>query len=97
MAVSRYSRVPRIQEGFAIGTSTVSDVIRQAVKTGRVSYTTHVVREGERLDTLSGSFYGTGSYWWILAAASGIGWGLQLPAGTVVYVPDLSSILQLVR
>jgi hypothetical protein len=64
---------------------------------GQLSYTVKILKEGERLDTLAGSMYGDAGYWWVLAAASGIGWGLQVPPGTVIYIPNLSEVLQYVR
>lgn len=48
----------------------------------------------DRLDTLAGSIYGNAKYWWILAAASDIGWGLQAPPGTVLNIIDLESLAQ---
>lgn len=87
----------RLDGGTTIGTSLAHFVVRDAVNTGRISYTTRTLREAERLDTLAGSLYGDAGYWWVLAAASGIGWGLQVPPGTVINVPDLTEVLQLIR
>jgi nucleoid-associated protein YgaU len=50
----------------------------------------------ERLDTIAGVAYGDGRYWWVLAAASNIGWGLQVPPGTIIRIPDLSQVAALV-
>lgn len=96
MAVSRYTRVMRINDGRSLGTSSAHIAVRSAIVNGTISYTTRVLREAERLDTLAGSLYGDASYWWVLAAASGIGWGLQVPAGTVITVPDINQVLQIV-
>jgi hypothetical protein len=41
----------------------------------------------ERLDIIAGELYGDASLWWIIAAASGIGWGMQCPPGTVLDIP----------
>ena len=50
--------------------------------------------QSTRLDHLASQFYGNSSYWWIIAAASGIGWGMQVPAGTIVRIPqNLAQIL----
>jgi len=43
--------------------------------------------EAERLDVIAGRVYGDGRLWWIIAAASGIGWWLQVPAGTRLVIP----------
>ena len=63
-----------------------------------MSYSTITLKEGQRLDILAGQRYGDASLWWIIAAASGIGWGLQVPPGTIVRVPkNLSDILAIIR
>jgi len=36
---------------------------------------------------LAGAIYQSSTYWWVIAAASGIGWGLQVPPGTVLRIP----------
>jgi hypothetical protein len=96
MAFSRYARTPRLDLGSQLGTSRAVESIRSAIKDGRLPYEQIVVRGAERLDTLAGSVYGDSRYWWVLAAASDIGWGLQIPVGTVINIPDLSAIAQLV-
>ena len=55
--------------------------------------TLYTTKEGERLDQIAGKFYDDGRYWWVIAAASNIGWWLQVPTGTRLIVPlDLSEI-----
>ena len=52
------------------------------------------MQEGERLDTIAGKIYGDSNYWWVIAAASGIGWPLQVPPGTLLRIPeDLGAVL----
>lgn len=97
MSLSRYSRVQRLAGGTMIGTSETHVAIRDAVKQGRISYTTRFLKQGERLDTLAGSLYGDATLGWIIAAASSIGWQLQVPPNTLIIIPDLSQVLQLVR
>lgn len=96
MAISRYATLNGPVRGTT-SMSTVNSVIRKGVASGAISATTTVLEEGRRLDQISGQAYGTGYYWWVIAAASGIGWGLQVPAGTIIVVPtDLSEVLSLV-
>tara|TARA_A100001011_G_scaffold262256_1_gene270761 strand:+ start:5119 stop:5412 length:294 start_codon:yes stop_codon:yes gene_type:complete len=87
MAISRNSFVKKIRGGRYFGTSLASTIIFNAVENGNLSYTVIETREKQRLDHLSGSVYGDSSYWWIIAAASGIGWGLQIPPGTIIRIP----------
>lgn len=96
MAFSRYARSPLLNLGEQYGTSLAPTTIRQAIAAGTIKTREMVVRGNERLDTLAGSIYGESRYWWILAAASDIGWGLQVPAGTIIRIPDLNDVAQLV-
>ena len=52
----------------------------------------HVWRTGDRFFKLAHKYYGDSSLWWIIAAASGIGWGLQCPPGTSFLMQGLVSI-----
>jgi nucleoid-associated protein YgaU len=97
MALRRYTRSPIIKSGRQFGTSSAARSIFNAVENNVIRVTLHVVQEGERLDVIAGKFYGDGRKWWIIAAASGIGWGLQVPPGTRLRIPsDLSQISALV-
>jgi len=96
MPFSRYARTPRIDFGAQFGTSFAIQHIRAAIKDGKLPVKTVILRGAERLDTLAGSFYGDASYWWVLAAASDIGWGLQVPPGTIIKVPELAAVARLV-
>ena len=40
------------------------------------------------MDIIAHSEYGDGRLWWVIAAASGIGWGLQVPPGTIIKMPS---------
>ena len=67
--------------------------IRAAVKKGKLSVTSRVVKEGERLDQIAHDEYGDARLWWVIAAASSIGWWMQIPAGTFLKIPtDLSQV-----
>ncbi len=97
MALSRYNRSTLIALGAQYGTSTVSHVIRTGIKQGSISIVKQIVLNGvERLDTIANFEFGDGRYWWVIAAASDIGWGMQLPAGTVLNIPSLKDVIRLV-
>jgi hypothetical protein len=97
MTFSRYARCPILNFGSQYGTSRAREAIQAAIKTGQLTSTQmYIVRGAERLDTIAGEVYGDSSYWWVLAAASGIGWGLQVPPGTVITVCDLGAVAALV-
>ena len=96
MAYSRYTRTPIIGAGRQYGTSYASTIINKAVNGGTLSFKTHVTRSDERLDIIAGRFYGHAGYWWVIAAASGIGWGLQVPPGIMLKIPDLGGVTGLV-
>ena len=95
MAIRRYSRAPQLALGTRYGTSDAIVKIRQGVSLGIVQVKTLVLAQGQRLDTVAGQEYGDGSLWWIIAAASDIGWAPQAPPGTILRVPiNLSAVAQ---
>jgi hypothetical protein len=96
MTVNRYNRSVTLAQGVQYGTSEAHTIVRQAIKNNELHVETMVLRGFERLDTLAGKLYGDSRYWWILAASSDIGWGLQVPPGTVILVPILADVLKLV-
>ena len=87
MAFSRYTFSKRSNKGNTIHSSK-GYRIYYAAKTGAISTKIHILEEGERLDQLAGLAYGDGSLWWIISAASGIGWALQVPPGTRLIIPS---------
>lgn len=96
MATSRYTYTPRFDQGRGIGTWLGVSKIFDAVEQGQIETTTVVLTQGQRLDHLAGQHYGNSSYWWVIAAASGIGWALQCPEGTVLRIPkNLELALQI--
>ena len=72
------------------GLSTAKSVprIRRAVTRGQLSVKTRALKEGERLDQIAAQEYGDSRLWWIIAAASNIGWWLQIPPGTLLTIPS---------
>jgi len=98
MAFSRYNFTPRTVNGRGLITPELSNEIYQRVKLGQISVTPYMLKESERLDHIAYKKLGDASLWWVLAAASGIGWGLQCPPGTLVNIPtSMSEIYGLSR
>ena len=84
--------------GKMYGTSQAVNVLRARIADGTINIVSVVTSSGyERLDTIAGAAYGDGRYWWVLATASDIGWGMQVPPGTIIKIPDLSALLAFVK
>ena len=96
MSFSRYARTPLLNLGEQYGTAQGVATIRAAIAAGTIKTRETVLRGVDRLDTLAGAIYGDGRYYWVLAAASGIGWGLQVPPGTIIVIPDLNDVAALI-
>jgi hypothetical protein len=92
----RYDSTPKIKGGRQRGTSTTVATIRSAVSSGRISYREIVMQEDQRLDVLAGIEYGDSTLWWVIAAASNIGWGLQVPADTLIRIPRLVDVQKVI-
>ena len=93
MAFSRYENDQTARGGKILATNQTLQNIRDGVQNGTITTTAFVLTETDRIDTLAGRIYGDGRLWWVIAAASGIGWWLQVPAGTRIVVPtDLSEV-----
>jgi hypothetical protein len=88
----RYADSTVYEFGRARGASRSPGVVYDAVATGLVTAQERVTQEGERLDTIAGESYGDASLWWIIAAASGIGWALQVPPGTRLLIPNRQQV-----
>ena len=88
MALRRYTRTSKIKAGKMYATPRGAYRIYSAVKKGRLGYKRYVTSDAERLDIIAGKNYGNAKLWWIIAAASGIGWALQVPPGTVLKIPN---------
>ena len=86
--IGRYTLSRRIEDGKAIAPSKASAILYRAALSTALPVSLRVLEEGERLDTISFEVYGTSSFWWIIAGASGIGWGLQVPPGTLLKIPN---------
>ncbi len=86
MPLSRYA-FTRTIEGTYKSSGRVSSKIYKAVENGFIDCHVLVLEEGQRIETIAGLSYGDSSLWWVIAAASGVGWALQAPPGTVLRVP----------
>lgn len=93
MATSRYQNDDQISFGNQLATPKLVYALREGVRDGSIPVVRQIVMTGsDRLDTLAGVIYEDAKYWWVLAAASNIGWGLQAPPGTVLNIVRLSDI-----
>jgi len=93
---SRYDSSTVYEFGKSKGASKSPVKIYDAVQAGVVSSNVYVLQEGDRLDTLAGKFYNDSTLWWIIAAASGIGWALQVPPGTRLLIPNLQQVNRII-
>lgn len=89
--------IKRYKEGILNGkgrkTASAVSNIRNAVRLKRISVIDVILKDGERLDILAAKHYGDARLWWVIAAASNIGWWMQVPPGTAVKIPtDISQI-----
>ncbi len=92
-SIRRYARSPTLKGGSIFGTGRAGIAIYTAAQNGGLKVEQRQMKGGERLDVIAGRFYGDSSLWWVIAAASGIGWGLQVPPGVVISIPtDLSQV-----
>lgn len=96
MALRRYARTTILGVNKYYGTSRTIQVIREGIANGAIDFTESFLHEGERLDTIAGRVYGDSSLWWIIAAASGIGWMFQVPPGTLLKIPKKEDVSKLV-
>lgn len=87
MSISRYSYVDFFNDGNAISNSDCVEAINKGIDSGTIDFDLITLAGAQRLDIIAGQYYGDSSFWWIIAAASGIGWSLQLPPGTLLRIP----------
>jgi len=91
--ISRYTNNSRIGLGRQLGTPENTLKLRTGIKNGSIPIIKTLIATGtDRLDSLAGTIYGDAKYWWVLAASSGIGWGLQISPGTIINIVNLSDI-----
>ena len=93
--VSRYTLNSNRFDEF--GTSkNINSNIYKGVQNGTIIHRLHITKKGDRLDRIAFNEYKDAKLWWIIAAASGIGWWLQVTEGIELKIPtDLSQIERL--
>jgi hypothetical protein len=97
MPTSRYTYVQRIN-GERVATTDITSRIYFACNDRLIDFNEYPLKERQRLDHIAAQAYGDGTLWWIVASASGVGWSLQCPAGTILRVPlNLNQIYDLLR
>jgi hypothetical protein len=97
MATSRYTFTQRLG-GDRVSTTDMGSRIYFAAQRNEIGYNVTKLVELQRLDHVAAKAYGDGTLWWVIAAASGIGWSMQCPAGTVLLIPsDLNQIFSLIK
>ena len=89
----RYNRDQQIA-GRKLQTAKAVNNLRRAQQFGLIKTFTVVITESKRLDHLAEEYLGSSQDWWILAALSGIGWGMQIPPGTIIHIPKSISTVQ---
>jgi hypothetical protein len=89
MSLERYARTPIFGTNTMYGTSFAIPTIRTNIELGNIRVTEIVSREKERLDILTGKIYGDAKLFWLIAAASNIGFTTQVPPGTVLRIPNI--------
>ena len=94
MALARYNRDRYIRGGRLRQTASTIRIIRDLMINGKLATRTYVCKENERLDHLAAKFLGDSRDWWVLAATSGIGWGLQVPPGTRILIPRSMTVIR---
>ncbi len=93
--MSRYNGTSVLEAGTRYGTSSTVHTIRSAISAGTLPFNEITIAGNQRLDVLAGIYYDDSSLWWILAAASNIGWGMQVPPGTTIKIPHLDKVRKL--
>lgn len=94
--MNRYASAPLISIGRARGTSDAIHNVRVGISAGTVRFTARTLQESQRLDVIAGIEYGDSRLWWMIAAASNIGWSLQVPAGTLLRIPDIQDVSRVI-
>lgn len=90
MLTTRYSEPSNFKGGLQ-SARTVAN-IRARIQNGSLATTNRILKQGERLDNVAQEVYGDGRLWWVIAAASNIGWCWQVSEGTLLKIPALGDV-----
>ena len=96
MPINRYRNASLVNAGVARGASNATSAIYAGIENGLISSKSRTFQEGERLDIIAGEEYNDSTLWWVIAAASGIGWGLQVPPGTNIVIPSIDDVTKVI-
>ena len=89
----RYKRDQRIGGGLLQSAQSVA-ILRRAKDFGLLNLREVILKESQRLDHIAFKELGDPHAWWIIAALSDFGWGMQLPAGTILKIPLNLQVIQ---
>jgi len=92
--IGRYENSDIFAFGVSYGTSYISRQIIEGIANGSIKYSESYLQQGERLDVLAGQAYGDGRLYWVICAASGIGFASQVPPGTIIKTPNLPDAIR---
>ena len=92
MGISRYAFTQRL-DANTMATSDISSRIYIGCVRGIIPCSSYTLRAGERLDHVAARAFGDEKLWWIIAAASGIGWALQVTPGTQLRIPTNINVI----
>jgi len=94
----RYEKATRIFpfENY-FGVSYAIPLIRKGIEDGSIRFIQRSLKEGERLDVIAATEFGDGRLYWIIAAASNIGFAPQVPPGTLLRIPVLQDVSKILK
>ena len=83
----RYRNDSIIKTGTSLASNEAAIRLRTAFNAGNLTTRTLVTGASTRLDHVAFKYLGDASFWWAIAALSGIGWGMQLAPNTRLVIP----------